>query len=80
MGYKILQPDDWQQMAESLRGKVVVVNGSGIMDQVQWTNALDARLTQRCKVLGEYKAAPDPSLLLKREFTKDIPTLTYGWT
>ena len=76
-GYRILQPDDWQQMAESLRGKVVVVNGSGIMDQVQWTIALDARLSQRCKVLGEYKASPDPSLLLKREFAKDIPTLTY---
>lgn len=76
-GYKIVLPVNWQQLAESLRGKVVVVNGSGSMDLVQWTNALDARLSQRCKVLGEYRAAPDPSLLLKKEFTRHIPTQTY---
>ena len=76
-GYRILLPDDWRQLAESLRGKVVVVNGSGDMDQVQSTNALDVRLSQHCKVLGAYKAAPDPSLLLKKQFTKSIPTPTY---
>ncbi len=76
-GYKILLPDNWQQLGESLRGKVVVVNGSGNVDQVRWVSALDARLSQRCKVLGEYKAAPDPSLLLKKEFSKNIPTLAY---
>jgi hypothetical protein len=76
-GYKILQPEDWRQLGESLRGKIVVVNGSGNLDYVQWTNALDARLSQRCKVLGEYKAARDPSLLLKKGFTKNAPTLTY---
>jgi hypothetical protein len=77
-GYNILLPDDdWQQLAERLRGKVVVVNGSGTMDEFKWTSALDARLSQRCAVTGEYKAAPDPSLLLKQKFTKNIPTLTY---
>jgi hypothetical protein len=76
-GYKILLTDDWQQLAQSLRGKLVVVNGSGNTDQVQWTNALDVRLSQHCNVLGNYKAAPDPSLLLKKRFTKNIPTPTY---
>ncbi len=76
-GYKILLPNDWQQLADSLHGKVVVVNGSGSMDQVQLTDALDVRLSQQCKVLGEYKAAPDPSLLVKKKFAKNIPTPTY---
>ena len=29
-GYTILQPDDWQTWAPKLRGKVVMVNGSGV--------------------------------------------------
>jgi len=76
-GYKILLPDDGQQLADSLRDKVVVVTGSGDMDRLQWTNALDGRLSQRCKVLGEYKAAPDPSLLLKKNFADNVPSMTY---
>lgn len=47
-----------------------------------WTSlllglALEARLRQRCVVSGEYRAAPDPSLELKKRFTNNIPTLTY---
>jgi len=76
-GYKILMPADWPQLAESLRGKVVVVNGSSGLDMVQRTNALEAKLLQRCIVLGEYKASPDPSFALKKEFTKNISTLAY---
>jgi hypothetical protein len=68
---------DGQQLADSLRDKVVVVTGSGDMDRLQWTNALDGRLSQRCKVLGEYKAAPDPSLLLKKNFADNVPSMTY---
>lgn len=76
-GYAILQPDGNQQLAETLNGKVVIVNGSGLLDQVEATDALAARLRQRCVVSGEYKAAPDPSLELKKRFTNNIPTLTY---
>jgi hypothetical protein len=82
-GYEILQPDDTQRpddslhYADSLRDKVVIVKGPGSLHRLQWTDALDARLSQRCRVLGKYRDALDPSYLLKRDYTTNVPTLAY---
>jgi len=76
-GYKLLEPNHWQALSESLRGKVVLVNGSAQTEQVQWTNALNERLRQRCATLGEYQAAPDPAAALKKEFAKGAAVLAY---
>lgn len=76
-GYAILQPDDWQTWAGKLHGKVVLVNGSGFSEQVEEQNGLNDALRLRCKVLGEYRAAPDPAALWKARFAKDAPILAY---
>jgi hypothetical protein len=76
-GYSILQPDEWQAWVGKLRGKVVLVNGSGVLEQVKDQKALDDALRLRCKVQGEYHAAPDPAALWKGRFTKDTPILAY---
>jgi hypothetical protein len=76
-GYRVLYPSDWQTMAHALSGNVVVVNGSADTGSVQWTNALDNRLRQRCRMLSEYRAAPDPSAALKRKFANDVAVLIY---
>ncbi len=76
-GYKLLEPDDWQNLAANLRGKVVVVNGSGTLEEVESTNLLIDRLRQHCNSLGEYKAAPDPAAVWKQQFTRDVPVLAY---
>jgi hypothetical protein len=55
--YTILQPDDWQTWAGKLHGKVVLVNGSGFLAQVEEQNALNDAFRLRCEVLGEYPAA-----------------------
>ena len=76
-GYAILQPDDWQTWAGKLHGKVVLVDGSGVLEQVEEQNALDNALHMRCKVLGDYHAAPDPAAMWKARFAKDTPILAY---
>ena len=76
-GYTILQPDDWQTWAGKLSGKVVLVNGSGVLEQVDEQEALNAALRLRCTALGEYHAAPDPAALWKARFVKDAPILAY---
>jgi len=76
-GYSILQPDEWQSWVGKLRGKVVLVNGSGVLEQVMEQKALDDALRLRCKVQGEYHAAPDPAAQWKARFAKDTPILAY---
>ncbi len=76
-GYTILQPGDWQAWAGNLRGKVVLVNGSAVLAQVEEENALNDALRLRCRVLGEYHSAPDPAALWKARFVKDAPVLAY---
>ena len=78
-GYKIYEPDEnnLQLLAETLRGKVVLVNGSADKPHVLLTNALDRRLRQRCRTLGEYRATPDPAAALKDKFAKNAPVLVY---
>ena len=76
-GYAILEPDDWQAWAGSLRGKVVLVNGSGVFEQVEEQNALNNVIRPRCKALGEYHAAPDPAARWKAKFVRDAPIFAY---
>ena len=76
-GYKVLSPEELPQSSESWRGKVVLVNGSAPMKDVQAIEALDSQLRSRCAVLGEYRAAPDPAATLKRRFATDAAALTY---
>lgn len=76
-GYAILQPDNWRTWAGKLHGKVVLVNGSGFIEQVIEQNALNEALRQRCTVLGDYRATPDPAALWKARFAKDTPIFAY---
>jgi hypothetical protein len=78
-GYKILEPDEnnWQLLAEGLHDKVVLVNGSADKPHVLLTSALDGRLRQRCRTLGEFRAAPDPAAALKEKFAKNTAVLAY---
>jgi hypothetical protein len=76
-GYTILDPDEAGKTTKPLSGKVVLVNGSGMFEDVQAMNALKNALGDRCSTLGEYRAAPDPALTWKRRFTKDVPVLAY---
>jgi hypothetical protein len=56
---------------------VVLVNGSGGLEQVEEQNALNDALSLCCGVLGEYHAAPDPAVLWKARFVKDVPVFAY---
>ncbi len=76
-GYDIRQPDDWQTWAGTLHGEVVMVNGSGVMEQVEEQSALNDALRLRCSKLGEYNAAPDPAAMWKARFVKGAPMLAY---
>ena len=76
-GYTILQPDDWQTWVGKLRGKVVLVNGSGVLEEVEDQKNLNDELRLRCKVQGEYHAAPDPAAMWKAQFVKDTPIFAY---
>ena len=76
-GYAILDPDETGKRTDSLRGKIVLVNGSGMFPDVEAMNALKDALGRRCSTLGEYRAAPDPAFAWKRRFTKDVPVLAY---
>jgi hypothetical protein len=74
-GYAILDPD--LEQANTLRGKIVLVNGAGVLEDVEAMDALKDALGRRCSTLGEYRAAPDPALAWKRRFTQDVPVLVY---
>ena len=76
-GYAILNLDETGKSANSLRGKIVLVNGSGVLEDVEAMNILRDSLGRRCSTIGEYRAAPDPALAWKRRFTKDVPVLPY---
>jgi Dolichyl-phosphate-mannose-protein mannosyltransferase len=76
-GFSILQPYDWPSLAEKLRGEVVLVNGSGPMEQVADENALNDALRLRCTVLGEYHAAPDPAAFWKARYVQNAPILAF---
>jgi hypothetical protein len=76
-GYDIRQPDDWQKWVGELHGKVVMVNGSGVMGQVEEQSALNDALRLRCSTQGEYHAAPDPAAMWKARFVKGAPMFTY---
>ena len=76
-GYTILDPDETGKQADSLRGKIVLVNGSGMLADVEAMNALKDALGRRCSTLGKYRAAPDPAFTWKQRFTKEVPVLAY---
>lgn len=76
-GYKVMGPDQWQVLGKSLKGRVVVVNGSAQTEQVMWINSLNRQLSQRCTTSGEYRAALDPALGFKREYAKGVAALPY---
>jgi hypothetical protein len=76
-GYTILDPNETGKHANSLRGKIVLVNGSGVLEDVESMNALKDALGRRCSTLGEYRAAPDPAFAWKQRFAKDVPALAY---
>jgi len=76
-GYSILYPDQSQPNAGSIRGKVVLVEGTGWIDDVQAQATLDATLRARCRIIGEYRAAPDPAAEWKQRYFRRVPVLAY---
>ena len=76
-GFTIIEPDHEGKQARLLRGKVVLVKGAGMIEDVEAMNELNDALGRRCAVLGEYRAAPDPALAWKRRFANDVPVLPY---
>jgi hypothetical protein len=76
-GYRIFEPDGEEQWLNGLRGKVVLVSGASYLEDVQWTASIDDALRVRCRVEGEYRAAPDPAFALKARFAKNAPALAY---
>jgi hypothetical protein len=76
-GYKILQPADWQSWAQEPHGKIVLVNGSAQREDVQAENALNDHMRSHCKIIGIYRAAPDPAAAWKQRYVRDAPVLFY---
>jgi hypothetical protein len=76
-GYTILDPEETGKTATSLHGKIVLVNGSGELEDVEAMDALKDALKIRCSTLGAYHSAPDPAFAWKKRFTADVPVLTY---
>jgi len=76
-GYKVLKPADWQSWAQAPQGKIVVVNGSAQAEDVQAENGLNDHLRSHCRILGTYRAAPDPAAAWKERFVKGAPVLSY---
>jgi hypothetical protein len=54
-----------------------MVNGLGVMGQVEDQSALNDALRLRCSTLGEYHAVPDPVAEWKAHFVKGAPILAY---
>ena len=76
-GYKVLEPADWQSWAQAPHGKIVIVNGSAQVEDVQAENALNEHLRAHCRILGMYRAAPEPAAVWKERFVKSAPVLSY---
>jgi Dolichyl-phosphate-mannose-protein mannosyltransferase len=76
-GYSIVEPAGMLAKAQSLHGKVVMIKGPGSFEDVEAMEALDTTVSARCRKLGEFRAAPDPAIWLKRRFTKDVQLLAY---
>jgi hypothetical protein len=76
-GYRIFEPDGQEQWLNGLKGNVVLVSGASYLDEVQWMASIDAELRERCRVQGEYRAAPDPAFTLKSRFAKNAPALAH---
>jgi hypothetical protein len=77
-GYTILGPDEIGRLVKPLRGKIVLVNGSGVLADVEAMGALKDALSRRCSALGKYRATPDPAFVWKRRFSNgDVPLLAY---
>ena len=76
-GYKVLESDVDASVSNTLHGKVVVVKGPSVEEEVDAQNALDEALHNRCRLLGEYRAAPDPAARWKARFTEGIAVLEY---
>jgi hypothetical protein len=76
-GYKILEAASNPSASKMLRGKVILVKGPSVEEEVQWMNQLDGSLRTRCRLLGEYRAAPDPAAALKARFVQDTAVMTF---
>ena len=76
-GYKVLESDVDPAVSNSLHGKVVVVKGPSVEQEVESLDLLDAGLRRRCRLLGEYRAAPDPAAALKARFMHNVAVMTY---
>lgn len=76
-GYTILDAGFPLDQANTLRGKVVIVLGSGTFDDVTALNLLNDALSARCRVLGRFNSTPDPALAWKQRYTRGVPILAY---
>jgi len=76
-GYKVFEADGQEARLNELRGKVVLVSGSSMMESIQWTRAVEQRLQQQCQTLGQYRAAPDPAVGFKAKYAAGVPVLPY---
>lgn len=76
-GYAILDARFPLDQANTLRGKVVMVLGSGTFDDVTALNLLNDALSARCRVLGQFNSTPDPALAWKQRYTRGVPILAY---
>ena len=76
-GYAVLEPDPQSGQAQLMRGKVMLVKGSGLLEDVEAMSTLNEDLGRRCGKLGVYRAATDPALAWKQRFTRDVPALAY---
>ncbi len=75
-GYNVFFTQDLSQWPNP-HGKVVLVIGSAPIELVQNIEAADEQLRSRCAVVGEYRAAPDPSLALKEKYAGSVPALAF---
>jgi hypothetical protein len=75
-GYSILDSDVTGE-PRSLHGRVVLVLGSGILEDVNAMNELNRTLAGRCLKLGVFLAAPDPAIAWKQHLTPQVPVLAY---
>jgi hypothetical protein len=76
-GYNVLESYIEPSLSGTLHGKVVLVKGPSVKEEVEAQNALNEALRPRCRVLGEYRAAPDPAARLKARFTENVAVLDY---
>lgn len=76
-GFKVLDSSVDPSVAGTLHGKVVVVKGPSVAEEIAAQNALDEGLRSRCRLLGEYRAAPDPAATLKARFVQNTAVMAY---